>query len=60
MGHICEVNRGVGRGFMDEGGSARIRAGEREVLQRGVQLVVMVDERVTVHLASTDYGKTLQ
>ena len=23
MGHICEANRGLGRGFIDDGGSAQ-------------------------------------
>ena len=27
MGRICEANRGLGRGFIDEGGSATIRVG---------------------------------
>ena len=32
MGHICEANRGLGRGFIDEGGSATIRVGKGEAM----------------------------
>jgi hypothetical protein len=30
MGRICEANRGLGRGFIDEGGSATVCKGEGE------------------------------
>ena len=28
MGRICEANRGLGRGFIDDGGSATVRKGD--------------------------------
>jgi len=30
IGRICEANRGLGRGFIDDGGSATIRVGKGE------------------------------
>lgn len=33
-GPISEANQGLGKGFMDECGSARIRAGKREEMGR--------------------------
>ena len=32
MGRICEANRGLGRRFIDEGGSATIRVGKGEMM----------------------------